>query len=273
LKQIVNLLIISYMTSKKALVAADLDDLLFADRNRNYGAYELRKNYDKRLTVALLAAVSFFILILAGLNKLPNPKSVLTVLTPYHKQDSVNFITIYDDNQKIRPTRKTHTTDGISLVLTDENTRDIDTGKIHTITGKGHGDLLAGLMNDADGNDLFGIPGTGPQVTVKPKIFDPEPDQNAEFPGGEKAYENYLKNNIKYPNFAAVNGIEGTIWLSLKIDEQGRVVDVSVMKSIGGGCDEEAARVLQQMPQWRPGRKNGENIAVIRYVRVNMVLK
>jgi periplasmic protein TonB len=111
------------------------------------------------------------------------------------------------------------------------------------------------------------------EVLVKPKIFNPDPDQNAEFPGGEKAYENYLQSNIKYPNFAAANGIEGTIWLSLKIDEDGNIVDVTVLRSIGGGCDEEAARVLRGMPRWKPGRKDGENIAVMRYVKVNMVLR
>jgi periplasmic protein TonB len=259
------------MNSHKVAVAADLDDLLFAGRNRKYGAYELRKNYDKRLTVALLAAVSFFVLTLAGLNLLPNPKLDLTIISPKHPTEPQEVPLIFDD-QIVPPHKLQHRSGGFPFNVTKDPVSN-DTAKIQGMIGMGNGNLLDGLTdNDGVGDDPFGLP-AGYQVKVKPQIFDPAPDQNAEFPGGEKAYENYLQSNIKYPNFAAANGIEGTIWLSLKIDEEGNIVDVTVLRSIGGGCDEEAARVLRGMPRWKPGRKDGENIAVMRYVKVNMVLK
>ena len=65
------------MKNHTAVAAANLDDLLFQNRNKNYGAYELRKNYDKRLTAALFAAVSFLLLVIFTLNNLPSPKNLM----------------------------------------------------------------------------------------------------------------------------------------------------------------------------------------------------
>jgi TonB family protein len=68
-----------------------------------------------------------------------------------------------------------------------------------------------------------------------------------EFPGGKEAFKNYIKSNLKYPEQARENNIEGTVLLSAEIDDNGDVLQVKVEKSVGYGCNEEAIRLLENV--------------------------
>lgn len=61
-----------------------------------------------------------------------------------------------------------------------------------------------------------------------------------------------------YPQQATENGIQGTVYVSFVVDSKGNVTDVKVLREIGGGCDEEALRVVKMMPQWHPGKQKRE---------------
>lgn len=87
-------------------------------------------------------------------------------------------------------------------------------------------------------------------------------EQMPSFPGGESAMMKYLANNIKYPPIAKDAGIEGTVYVTFVVDENGNVKDVKVLRSIGGGTDEEAIRVVQNMPKWSPGKQRGKPVKV-----------
>ena len=93
------------------------------------------------------------------------------------------------------------------------------------------------------------------------------------FPGGEEALMKYLGTQIKYPVMARENGISGRVYLSFYVDKDGKVKEVKVLRGIGGGCDEEALRVVRAMPDWKPGRQNGRNVAVYYNVPVSFNLK
>lgn len=82
------------------------------------------------------------------------------------------------------------------------------------------------------------------------------------FPGGDAALMKYLANNIKYPAIAKDAGIQGTVYVTFVVDEKGNVTDVKVLRSIGGGCDEEAIRVVENMPKWKPGKQRGKPVKV-----------
>jgi protein TonB len=82
-------------------------------------------------------------------------------------------------------------------------------------------------------------------------------------PGGEDARNKFLAENIKYPQQASENGIQGTVYVSFVVDSKGNVTDVKVLRGIGGGCDEEAIRVVRSMPQWHPGKQNGKQVRVL----------
>ncbi|MFN3940550.1 MAG: energy transducer TonB, partial [Chitinophagales bacterium] len=82
------------------------------------------------------------------------------------------------------------------------------------------------------------------------------------FPGGDKALYEYLAKNIKYPAVAKDNGIEGKVYIKFVVNEDGSVSQVSLARGIGGGCDEEAMRVVSGMPKWTPGKQRGKNVKV-----------
>jgi protein TonB len=83
-----------------------------------------------------------------------------------------------------------------------------------------------------------------------------------EFSGGEAAMYAYLKEHMVYPTVARENGISGKVFVRFTIQANGRVSDVRVVRGIGGGCDEEAVRVVSSMPPWKPGIQSGRAVAV-----------
>jgi periplasmic protein TonB len=83
-----------------------------------------------------------------------------------------------------------------------------------------------------------------------------------EFPGGEAALHQYLAENIKYPQMAKESGIQGRVFVTFVVERNGKVTDVKVLRGIGGGCDEEAIRVVQNMPSWTPGKQRGKPVRV-----------
>jgi periplasmic protein TonB len=82
------------------------------------------------------------------------------------------------------------------------------------------------------------------------------------FPGGESARIQYLNDNIKYPQMARESGIQGRVFVTFVVEKDGSVTDVKVLRGIGGGCDEEAVRVIQNMPKWDPGKQRGKPVRV-----------
>jgi periplasmic protein TonB len=83
-----------------------------------------------------------------------------------------------------------------------------------------------------------------------------------EFPGGEAALYKYLAENIKYPLMAKESGIQGRVFVTFVVERDGSVTDVRVLRGIGGGCDEEAIRVVEGMPKWTPGKQRGKSVRV-----------
>lgn len=82
------------------------------------------------------------------------------------------------------------------------------------------------------------------------------------FPGGEPALYKYLAENIKYPQMAKESGIQGRVFVTFVVERDGSVTDVRVLRGIGGGCDEEAIRVVKNMPKWTPGKQRGKSVRV-----------
>lgn len=98
-------------------------------------------------------------------------------------------------------------------------------------------------------------------------------EEQASFPGGPKAWGKFLNKNFKYPRAAARMGIEGKVNLSFIVDKNGVISDIQVTRGIGGGCDEEAIRVLSQSPRWSPGRQRGNAVKSRMAIQINFQLK
>jgi protein TonB len=82
------------------------------------------------------------------------------------------------------------------------------------------------------------------------------------FPGGESKLFEYLGKNIKYPQMATDAGIAGVVYVTFVVDKDGKIKDVKVLRGIGGGCDEEAVRVVKSMPTWKAGKQRGKAVTV-----------
>jgi periplasmic protein TonB len=83
-----------------------------------------------------------------------------------------------------------------------------------------------------------------------------------EFPGGFQELYNFLGNNIKYPVMAKESGIQGRVFVTFVVERDGSITDVRIIRGIGGGCDEEAIRVVESMPKWQPGKQRGKPVRV-----------
>lgn len=109
-------------------------------------------------------------------------------------------------------------------------------------------------------------------ITVEPmRVDEPEHDPNEpftiveempEFPGGKEAMMKYLGNKIQYPKEATENGIEGTVFIAFVVEADGSISNVNMLRGIGGGCNEEALRVVKGMPNWKPGKQRGKEVRV-----------
>lgn len=105
------------------------------------------------------------------------------------------------------------------------------------------------------------------KATGKAEVVEDKPvyamvEEMPEYPGGEEARLRFLAENLTYPQVAKESGIEGTVYLTMVIDETGSLKDVRVIRGIGGGCDEEAVRVIKKMPRWKPATQAGKPVSV-----------
>lgn len=82
------------------------------------------------------------------------------------------------------------------------------------------------------------------------------------YPGGDAKMYEYLGKNIKYPQIARESGIQGRVFVNFVVEPDGSVSNVKVLRGIGGGCDEEAMRVVKTMPKWKAGKQRGKPVRV-----------
>ncbi|MBQ3738358.1 MAG: TonB family protein [Bacteroidales bacterium] len=99
------------------------------------------------------------------------------------------------------------------------------------------------------------------EEVVEQEIFQIVEEMPA-FPGGEQKLMEYVGKNIKYPQIARESGIQGRVFVGFVVEPDGSVSNVKLLRGIGGGCDEEAMRVIKSMPKWKPGKQRGKAVRV-----------
>ena len=87
-------------------------------------------------------------------------------------------------------------------------------------------------------------------------------EENPEFPGGPAKMMEYIQKNLKYPMMARESDIQGRVFINFVVEPDGSISNVTVLRGIGGGCDEEAVRVVENMPRWKPGKQRGTAVRV-----------
>ena len=94
-----------------------------------------------------------------------------------------------------------------------------------------------------------------------------------QYPGGDEARIRFLNDNIRYPQMARESGIQGIVYITFVVERDGSITDVRILRPIGGGCDEEAIRVIKAMPKWTPGKQRGRPVRVQFNMPIRFILQ
>jgi protein TonB len=255
----------------------DYLDIIFEGRNKKYGGYELRRNYNRRVYKSLL--------IIAGVGVVTTAYSVTTWNTKADKKivafDKKNILTAVTTICAVKPPPphaasqvKPHITHGTSFnppkIEDDNKVHDPDLLRKQEKTGVPGRNDTAGNM---DSVAAAATNGTG--KGVDPVTEQPKPPTILkyvdEMPTTTYNLHEYLAKNTRYPDVARLTNIEGKVIVKFVVNDDGTVTDAEIARGIGGGCDEEAARVVLHMPKWTPGKQNGRCVKV--YFNLPIVFK
>ncbi|MGY2133783.1 energy transducer TonB [Hymenobacter sp. HD11105] len=275
------------MMDNTQLARASFDDIIFEGRNKAYGAFVLRRLYNKHLTRALLIGVAIFSIFVSfpiiarmfeekvevvdtknlKVNELmeappldkappppPPPPPPAAPPPPPPKLSTIKFTppVVKKDNE----------------VVKEEKIPDQDELKdkvVATETVKGNTDNI----------DLSGLEGEGNAAVaevVDTKVYT-YVEQMPQFPGGNDAIVGAIQKAIKYPALALRNQVEGKVFVNFTVNPQGEVTDVKITKGIGAGCDEETIRAVKTLPRFAPGKQNGRAVSVSFTVPVTFAIK
>lgn len=98
-------------------------------------------------------------------------------------------------------------------------------------------------------------------------------EEMPQFPGGETALRKYIAENVRYPEMAKENDIQGTVYVRFVVDEKGKVTNVELLRGVDPLLDKEALRVVKSLPDWKPGKQRGKAVKVSHSVPIKFALK
>lgn len=246
----------------------DIDDITFRYRNKEYGAYYLRKKYKKYLLIATILSVTVFvffsvlpfIVFTQPEKKIDESPLFSEYLTPPPKNITKPETDLPPELKKNQQKAK-FVVPQIVTTIDEEIKSDFN-------TESKPGDTAAN-GNSSAGNNKGVIDGAGTNNDAVYTYVEESPS----FPGGENTRILFLRNNIKYPQLALQNKIQGKVYISFIVEKNGSLSNIKVLQGIGAGCDEEALRVTKLMPKWKAGKTQGHEVRVVITMPVNFVLQ
>lgn len=256
------------------ILQASMLDIIFDGRNKEYGAYELRTNYGKRLIMSVIGMIvgcSALLLIYSIANGSDNGSNVpppVETIVIIDKAPETKAPEKPVEIEKPKAQQPVAMQKFVTPVITSEEIRPedevpekdvLDHVQIGPVTTKG------------DSVDyVVGPPQKGVEdgVIELPKKADEEMDKiemvvhiEAEYPGGMSAWQRYLNKTFRYPDDAVDNGIAGLVIVQFVVDKEGNVTEVEAISGPAkGGLREEAVRVIKKSGRWTPAIYNGRQV-------------
>jgi protein TonB len=239
-----------------------LEEMVFKNRNKEYGSYQLRKKYRKYVTISLILGL---ILIGAGVGY-PLISSYLNKSRIMREKEKSVTAEMLNAPKEELPPPPPPPPPPEALVEKVKFTAPKVVEDTTIETGLQTQDDLANKANtEVPTEDVeVEVKDEKPQVIEQPQqaeIFTVVEEQPG-YPGGEESRIKFLQDNIKYPEEAKELGIQGKVFVTFVVEVDGSITDVRVLRGIGGGCDEEAIRVVRAMPKWVPGKQRGVPVRV-----------
>ena len=259
-------------------------DMVFAGKNKEYGAYQLRKGTSGRNIKALLILVIAAALVGGFLAwKVIEQKQAeeqqaymeameLAKLQQQAKKEEKKKEPVkpkIEPKKEIPVARETQkfTAPVIKkdeLVKEENQVKQMDKLDEKVAVGTENKEGVKDRTVEAVRNDIATVappPPPAPKPEVATKVFDVV-EEMPSFPGGQGALMQYLASNIKYPVVAQENGVQGRVIVSFVVERDGSISDVRVARSVDPSLDREAQRVVKSMPRWSPGKQNGSTVRV-----------
>ena len=255
-----------------------INDIVFATRNKNYGAYAIRSSYGNTLIKSISIMAFGFISLMGSAyyytNKDNKPNqsngglilkdSVLVTVCDLKKLDEIKQPKQPENQQKQKTTTDVATSTRVSdtllaithTVATTFTNTGAATGTITSIDG---GNVVSTGTNTAISNTT-NVGGSVGNTIVSQGY---EVDSNPEFEGGLAALYRFVGSKLKYPVIASETGKEGTVYVKFVVDENGKVGNLNLLNSVGYGMDEEALRVVSLIPNFKtPAKVKGKPVKV-----------
>lgn len=241
------------------------EDIIFESRNKDYGAYFIRKEYSKHVVMGWAITLVSISLLFAS------PYIAEWIKGQREVEEVTKKTTKYTDLAPPPPIQNTPPPPKLDIPppvktiikflppkVTDKEI--VEEEEMPTIEEIKQNDVGAETV-EGTGEVVFDEPVAEVVSTEsdEDKIFTVV-EQSAEYPGGLEAMAKFLQKNMKYPAIARRMGIEGSVFVSFVIDKEGVISDIQVIKGISAECDKEAARVIKLMPPWKPGKQNGKAV-------------
>jgi len=250
------------------ILQADILDIIFEDRNKEYGAYKLRKDYNGRMIRAMLAVV--ILVTVLFIMKYWNPsdtKFISSTLVNISDTVIISPPPIESPPAVEPPKLKVATIKNPSFVIST----DPETDTLPTIEELGNEVAIA--LNNQEGEpnisiesptveskgDIESIPEKTP--VEKPEIYTLV-EFMPEFPGGQAAFIRFLSKNLKVPEEAMEPGQKLKVMVQFVIGKEGEISHIEFIETSGEVFEQEVLRVMKKMPMWKPGFQNGERVSV-----------
>ena len=247
------------------ILKSDALDLLFENRNKAYGAYDLRKFYPDRMKISL-AIMFISAALLSAITFLPDSGTttpVYTVIQDIVTRDIQEDKKIPEPKQVLHNINRSSQSKLISTIVIVPKADTTDVLNSISYLQIGSTTIIGteiGPEDDVEGSAAMGSLPEPPTKPV-PSVEQPyeNPDEQASFPGGEKALIRFLERNLQTP--LSLEGNE-TVQVKVKfvVDFDGDLQSFNIEKDGGVEFNKEVIRVLKKMPRWNPGRKGGQNV-------------
>lgn len=253
-----------------------INDIVFANRNKNYGAYVIRSSYGNTLVKSLSIMAFGFISLMGSAYYYTNRDSKPDGKTSEFIIKDTNIITVCDLRQpedlikKVKPpqnqqkqntttstSESTNIVDSLTNITTTVATTPVNTGLATSsvLVTDGGNTTSTGTNTATVKND---IPASGNSISQGYEV-----DSNPEFEGGLAALYKFVGSKLKYPLLALNENKEGTVYVKFVVDENGKVGNLNLLNSAGYGMDEEALRVVGLIPNFKtPAKVKGKAVKV-----------
>lgn len=269
------------------ILSADILDLVFEDRNKEYGAYQLRKTYNKRIGRALIITASIALLALLGSilakqlqSKGPKKLNVSEMTLENLKQEEQKEEPPPPPPPKPEPPKVEMTKFTPPKIVKDEEVKkdeippeveELKDTKIDIQNQEGIKDEGIATPTDLDaGTKII----EEKKEDDENKIFE-KVEVEASYPGGEAGWRKFLEKNLN-PSTPVDNGAPAgsyTVWVQFIVDKEGNVSDIRPLTSQGFGMEQEAVRVLKKATKWVPAIQNGRNVKAYRKQPITFVVE